>query len=210
MTTTILKTESSNPKATVVPIDELRPHEKGSPLYLELLKQEILRDGKLKYPLIADQNTHVILDGMHRWLALKSLGYRLAPVIGVNVYQNPRVRVGTRRIHQYMNNGENMTIERVLHAGLTGQLMQPRSTRHFFPFNRHQLINYPLTMLNKGPPRDVSQYLAKMTPKECSLAITHWLDEISEELDFLDKRKVQVEKERDEFLNRIKTVTRSY
>jgi hypothetical protein len=210
LTTTILKTESSNPKTTVVPIDQLRPHEKGSPLYLQLLTQEILRDGKLKYPLIADQNTHIILDGMHRWLALKSLGYQLAPIIEINVYQNPRVRVGTRRIHQYINNKENMTIEHVIHAGLTGQLMQPRSTRHFFPFNKHHLINYPLNMLNKGPPRDVSQYLAKMTSKESSFAIAQWLDEISEELEFLDKRKVQVEKERDEFLNRIKTMKQTY
>jgi len=60
-----------------LPIDELKPHEKGSPLYLELLRQEILRDGILKYLIIADEKTHVILDGMHHWLALKSLGFFL-------------------------------------------------------------------------------------------------------------------------------------
>lgn len=49
-----------------LPIDDLKPHEKGSPVYLELLKREILKDGMLKYPIIADGKTHVILDGMHR------------------------------------------------------------------------------------------------------------------------------------------------
>jgi len=73
--------EKSNIKITLLPIDELKPHEKGSPLYLELLKREILKDDVLKYPIIADEKTYVILDGMHRWLALKSLGYTLIPVI---------------------------------------------------------------------------------------------------------------------------------
>ena len=75
MTSTVLA-ERSNLEIVLLPIDKLKPHEKGSPLYLELLKQEILRDGMLKYPIIADEKTHVILDGMHRWLALKNLGYK--------------------------------------------------------------------------------------------------------------------------------------
>lgn len=65
MTTTVSKTEE-NVTIAFLPIDDLKPHEKGSPVYLELLKREILKDGMLKYPIIADGKTHVILDGMHR------------------------------------------------------------------------------------------------------------------------------------------------
>ena len=61
VTSTILKTEKENVRIALLPVDELRPHEKGSPLYLELLRQEILRDGMLKYPIIADEQTRVIL-----------------------------------------------------------------------------------------------------------------------------------------------------
>jgi hypothetical protein len=207
VTSTILTTEKSNLKIALLPIEKLKPHEKGSPLYLELLRQEILRDGMLKYPIIADEKTHVILDGMHRWLALKSLGYKLMPVILVDAFQNPKIRVGRRRIHQYVSDpDEEITIEKVISAGLSGRLMKPRTTRHFFSFSKFQRINYPLHLLEKHAPQDVSRYLARMNGEECSQAIKEWLEEISEELEFLTKRKVEVEKEREEFLNRVKSL----
>jgi hypothetical protein len=204
-------TEKSNLKIVLLPINELKPHEQGSPIYLELLKEEILKDGMLKYPIIADEKTHVILDGMHRWLALKSLGYTLMPVILVDALNNPKIRVGRRRIHQYLNNsGEEVTIEKIISSGLSGCLMKPRSTRHFFPFSKLQQINYPLHLLKKHAPQDVSKYLAKMTREECSLAIKEWLEEISEELDFLMKRKEEVEREKTEFLNRVKNLNNNH
>jgi len=203
--------QKSNLKIVLLPIDELKPHEKGSPLYLELLKREILRDGVLKYPIIADEKTRVILDGMHRWLALKSLGYRLIPVILVDSSQNPKIRVGTRRIHRYISDSDGeMNIEKVISAGLSGHLMKPRSTRHFFSFSKFQQINHPLRLLRKHSPQDVSNYLAKMTRKECNLAIREWLGEISEELEFLAKRKEEVDREMKEFLNRIKGLNNNF
>lgn len=198
-------------KIVLFPIDYLKPHEKGSPLYLEMLKQEILKDGVLKYPIIADEKTHVILDGMHRWLALKSLGYTLIPVMFVDALQNPRIRVGKRRIHRYICNSDGeIPVENVLSAGLSGRLMKPRSTRHFFPFSKFQQINYPLDKLGKRAPENVEKYLAKMTEKECKQAIKDWLDEMSEELEFLNKRKEEVEREIEEFLKRVKSVANNF
>jgi len=203
--------EKPNLKIVLVPIDELKPHEKGSPVYLELLKQEILMDGVLKYPIIADEKSHVILDGMHRWLALKSLGYMLIPVMLINAFQNPKIRVGRRRIHRYVTDSdEEITIERVISAGLNKCLMKPRSTRHFFPFSKFQQINYPLRLLRKCAPQAVSKYLAKMTREECKLAIKQWLGEISEELEFLTKRKEETEREMEEFLNRVKNLGNNF
>jgi hypothetical protein len=210
VTSTVL-VEKSNLKIVLLPIDELKPHEKGSPLYLELLKQEILMDGALKYPIIADEKSHVILDGMHRWLALKSLGYTLIPVMLVNVFQNPKIRVGRRRIHRYVpGSDEEIAVERVISAGLSGCLMKPRSTRHFFPFSKFQEINYPLRLLRKCAAQDVSKYLAKMTREECKLAIKQWLEEISEELGFLSRRKEEVQREMSEFLNRVKNLGNNF
>ena len=204
MTSTVLRTENSHPGIALLRIDELMPHERASPLYLELLKREILRDGMLKYPIVADEETHVILDGMHRWLALKSLGYTYIPTILVTAFQRSAIRVGKRRIHRYqVDFDEDITIDRVIATGLSGKLMPPRSTRHFFPFSKLQLINRPLHQLKKGAPSDVSSYLANMT-EECKMSIGQWLSEISEELDFLDKRRTEVKKERDEFLTRLK------
>lgn len=208
MTSSVLRTENSRfNRVVLLQIDQLRPHEKGSPVYLELLRREILRDGMLRYPIVADEKTRVILDGMHRWLALKSIGYKAIPVLLVDVFQKPAIRVGRKRIHQYMSDSiEEMTVERVISAGLDGQLMEPRTTRHFFPFSKYQLINYPLSLLKRGAPCDVSSYLSKESDEECSLAIKQWLEEISEELDFLTKKKAEVEKEKEEFLNRVKNL----
>lgn len=192
-------------KVTLLPIDQLKPHEKGSPLYLRLLRNEIRKDGVLKYPIIADEETHVILDGMHRWLALKSLGYTLIPVLLVNAFKNQRIRVGRRRVQRYsVDLDQEITVRKVVSAGLKGRLMEPRSTRHFFPFSKFQQINCPLSKLEKNVPQDVSKYVSRMTSIECTLAIRDWLDEISEELEFLTKRKEEVEKERAELLNRVK------
>lgn len=197
-------------KVAIVPIDELKPHEKGSPLYLELLKREILADGILKYPIIADSKSHVILDGMHRWLALKSLGYTLMPALLVDASEHSGIRVGRRRIHRYVAGRANgMTLEKVVSTGLSGRLMRPRSTRHFFPFSKFQRINCPLHQLGKSAPQDISMYLAKMTRRECSQAIKEWLEEMSEELGFLAKRSEEVEREMKEFLNRVKSLENS-
>jgi hypothetical protein len=216
MTTTVLRTENAGVKIALLPIDELRPHEKGSPMYLELLSREIQRDGVLRYPVVADEKTRVILDGMHRWLVLKSLGYKHLPVMLVDAFMKPAIRVGRRRIHRYESDFSEISVEHVILTGLSGKLMQPRSTRHFFPFQKLQLINYPLNLIEKGAPSDVSPYLAKMTPEECNIAIRDWLEEISEELEFLNKRKTEVEREKEDFLKRVRSsenhsaITRSF
>lgn len=203
MTITILA-EKSNLKIALVPIDELKPHEKGSPIYLELLRQEILEDQMLKYPIIADEKTGVILDGMHRWLALKSLGYTLIPVILIDAFQSPKIHVGKRRIDRYINgSNEEVPIEEVISAGVSGRLMKPRSTRHFFPFSKFQQVNCPLDSLPKRAPQDVSECLARMTTEECRLVIKDWFKEIEEELEFLTKRKKEVEGEMEDFKHRV-------
>jgi hypothetical protein len=187
-----------------MPIDELKPHEKGSPIYFELLRQEILEDKVLKYPIIADEKSGVILDGMHRWLALKSLGYALIPVILIDAFQNPRIHVGRRRIHRYVNaSKKEIPVKEVISAGVSGRLMRPRSTRHFFPFSKFQRVNCPLDSLMKREPQDVSEYLAKMSEQEGFLAIKDWFKELEEELVFLKKRKEEVENEIKEFTHRI-------
>lgn len=199
--------DESGYKILLMPIGELRPHEKGSPLYLELLKRELVKDGILKYPIIADEETHVILDGMHRWLALLSLGYTKIPTLLLNAQKNPGLRVGCRRIHRYIEEpGKSISPREVISSGLSGSLMSPRTTRHFFPFMRPPRIDCPLDSLGKGTPKDISQYLEKMTIEECKTKIKEWLEEISEEIDFLRKRIYELEKEREEFIIRIKEI----
>jgi hypothetical protein len=195
-------------KMEVVPIDKLKPHEKGSALYLKLIRKELLKDGMLRYPIIADEKTLVILDGTHRWLALKSLGCTLIPAILVDACRDPGIRIGTRRIHRYQYDPNlKITADKVISAALARRLMEPKSTRHFFPFSKFQEISYPLRLLGRRDPQDVSEYLAKTTEKKSKAAFEQWLKEISEELDFLTSARKEVEKELDEFLNRVRSLT---
>jgi len=197
-------TKASTLKIVMLPLDALKPHEKASPLYLQVLKQEIARDGLLRHPIIADRNTFVILDGVHRWLALRSLGYSFIPTILVDVLQDTEIRVGRRRIDRFRSRPEReISVKDVISAGLEARLMQPRSTRHFFPFSKSQYVNCQLEILGKGPPRDVSQFVAKMTEEECSVAIKEWLTELLEELAFLAERKEETESELRELRQRI-------
>jgi hypothetical protein len=196
-------------KLTLLPIDKLKPHEKGLALYLQLLKQEILRDGMLKCPIIADESSLVILDGMHRWLALKSLGYLDMPVILVDARRQTGIRIGKRRVHQYLiDPAQEIDIEEVISAGLGRQLMEPRSTRHFFPFSKRQEIDCPLSFLRRGREQDVSGYLSESSIERSDAMMDDWLEEISEELQFLVKRKEEVEKEKLELIGRINHLRR--
>jgi glutaredoxin-related protein len=202
-----LKSESRSERIVLLSIDKLKPHEKGLPMYLELLKRDILKDRVLKYPVIADEKTHVILDGMHRWLVLKNLGYLQIPALLIDSDQMQQVRIGRRRIHRYVGClSANISSKKVLSAALGGRLMKPRTTRHFFPFTRPQLINYPLELLRRGPCRDVSSYLSDSSQDECVSAIVQWMEEISEELEFLKRRTTEVESEKAEFMNRTKNL----
>lgn len=201
---------NSNSKKSAVeivflPIDSLRLHEKGLREYFEAIRREILTDGCLKYPVIADRNSHVILDGAHRWLTLKSLGCQQIPTLLVDVNQKPGVRVGTRRIHRY-NGNSKIPVQDVISAGLKGQLMEPRSTRHFFPFSKFQLINCPLSELGQDSPQDVSQFLEDAPTERSEAIMQDWLNEIYEEIIFLVQRKEEVEKEHAELKRRLESL----
>lgn len=50
-------------------------HEETIPELLERLTQHIQLDGYVKHPIIVDEKSFVVLDGTHRVVALKKLGY---------------------------------------------------------------------------------------------------------------------------------------
>ena len=75
-----------------VTVESLFTHEETIPVALEQLKQELLDEGILKHPIIVDNDTYVVLDGMHRVAALTSLNCKIVPVCLVD-YQNPAIEL---------------------------------------------------------------------------------------------------------------------
>lgn len=78
----------------MVDIEELKPHEEVIETLVNKLAAEIRKDDVVRDPLIVDQDYHVILDGMHRFKALKRLKCRFAPCCLLD-YMNPQITVGS-------------------------------------------------------------------------------------------------------------------
>lgn len=117
---------SVSPSYRLYDLDSLRCHERTIPPYLELLTREIADDDVLKYPIVIDGATRTILDGHHRYRALRRLGCTSIPAFAVD-YSDPGIRVGSWR-------GGVVSKGDVLRAGLSGRLLPPKTSRHFLPF----------------------------------------------------------------------------
>jgi hypothetical protein len=107
----------------ILPISFLKPHEDVDPGFVRELAEDIKRCGLLKKPIVVDSETLIIIDGHHRVEALKRLGCRRIPCLFVN-YRSPRIAVLSWR------GGEPLSKELVLNAGLRGELLPPKTTRH--------------------------------------------------------------------------------
>ncbi len=116
------------PDPVLVRLEELKQHENYDPKHLEELLAEIVRDGCLKRPIIADYNSRVILDGHHRYNCMKRLGKKYIPVYFVD-YMRPEIVVLP------WDNKPPVTKEQVIRAGLTGERLPSRSSKHMVRIN---------------------------------------------------------------------------
>jgi len=76
----------------IVETDGLLLHEETIPAALEWMIGALKQDGVQKSPVIVDRETLVVLDGMHRVIALRSLGCRFTCVCLVD-YMDPLIKV---------------------------------------------------------------------------------------------------------------------
>ncbi len=124
---------------TLVPVNALKQHEHIVDENMVRLQRELAHDGMVKDPIIVDERTMVILDGHHRYNALKRMGYKYVPVCLVD-YRSDRITVGPWR------KGERVTKAEVVQAGLTGVLLPAKTSRHVVPGTPHG-VNVPLSLL---------------------------------------------------------------
>jgi ParB-like nuclease domain len=76
----------------VIPIAQLRPHEETVGRLSESLGRSLVRDGVQRDPVVVDEATGIVLDGMHRVEALKRMGARSVVAYLVD-YSDPQVRL---------------------------------------------------------------------------------------------------------------------
>ncbi len=111
-------------KVIILRINELRVHELIQRERVEELKKDILREGKIKRPILVDENTLIVIDGHHRLQALKELGCKFIPAVLVN-YRSNDICVEPWR------DCDKISKEDVIKAGLTGNPFPPKTSKHF-------------------------------------------------------------------------------
>lgn len=106
-------------------IDLLHCHEEIRPELLEQILEEIREDGYVKKPILVADKAWVILDGHHRYEALRRLGCRRVPcyvidyfseVIDLSLWPTARVK--------------DVRKQDVVERGRAGLLYTPKTTRH--------------------------------------------------------------------------------
>ncbi|MFH0962244.1 MAG: ParB N-terminal domain-containing protein [archaeon] len=109
----------------LVPISDLKPHERTIPETLGELVRSISEKGFFGPPVLIDSHSRAILDGHHRAGALRALGCFFAPAILVSYSQ---VRV----IH-FSDPSKEFPKALVFSAALSGKTFPPKTTRHIYP-----------------------------------------------------------------------------
>ena len=130
-----------NNSIVLVNIDKLKCHEEVVEEHVEILRRQMMEDGRLKRPIIVDKNSLVILDGHHRFTALKRMGYKKIPVQVVD-YNSQDVRVYLRRKELMIE----LVKEAVLKKVKDGKLFPSKTTRHLIK-GRIGKINYSIKNL---------------------------------------------------------------
>ncbi|MEM3055393.1 MAG: pyridoxal-phosphate dependent enzyme [Candidatus Bathyarchaeia archaeon] len=107
----------------LVDLNKLLQHEEVDLKHLKELTAEIASDKVLKQAIVVDKNTNVIIDGEHRFTALKILGCKRIPLIYIN-YNSPEIEV------QAWRDGECLTKVDVINAGVSGRMFPPKTSKH--------------------------------------------------------------------------------
>ena len=120
-------------------IELLQPHEK-----VVLNKKEILKEN-LKYKdnhviissIIVCEQSNTIIDGHHRYFALKELGLKKIPVTFIN-YFSEKIKTDSKNSYSKYDIIENAK---------NGNLYEPKSTKHLI-YCEKELEWFPITLIS--------------------------------------------------------------
>lgn len=116
----VIHHEKLDLKIRLFGIHDVFIHEEIIPELLGKLIRNIESVGYLKHPIILDEKTHVVLDGMHRVAALKKLGCLRIPACMVN-YENPFITVGCWYRVLKEENATSLTLQTIDKLGFTSE-----------------------------------------------------------------------------------------
>ena len=109
--------------AILAEVSKLKPHEDINKNYIFKIKESIINEG-IKFPIIADKDSNIILDGHHRFNIFKELKIGIIPVFYVD-YFDEKIIVDSW-------NGKNVTKQDVIKSANSGKIFPSKTTKHLF------------------------------------------------------------------------------
>jgi L-serine kinase (ADP) len=107
----------------LLPIGGLKTHEKAEPDRVRRVMRQMQSTGVVRKAIMVDENSMVVLDGVHRLSALQKLGAARVPAWLVDYSDEGVVVLGKDRKTQFPK-------EAVIRAATKGPKLPPKSTRH--------------------------------------------------------------------------------
>lgn len=176
--------EASLSEFTLVPTHTLRPIEKIHPRHYRVIEEDLLQSGVMNKPLIVDRVTHAVLDGSHRYAFLLKHGYQHSPAVLCD-YDDESIFVGTHLQQRFEYDASKWINKKHVRAtSISGDLYEPRTTRHFFPFRKDDMP-CELNQLTRGDAQSVDHLLFRTDLKDEIAKNDLYIDELEREMQTL-------------------------
>ena len=109
-----------------MPVEVLKPHEQVIQKKVDQLERMTIRWDAYTKPLLVDGATGTILDGHHRFEIARRLGLQCLPCVVVDYLDDDSITL----LLWPNSDREGITKDDVIQAGLSGDLMPPKTSRH--------------------------------------------------------------------------------
>ena len=109
-----------------MPVEVLRPHEQVIQKKVDQLERMTIRWDAYTKPLLVDGATGTILDGHHRFEIARRLDLQCLPCVVVDYLDDDSITL----LLWPNSDREGITKDDVIQAGLSGDLMPPKTSRH--------------------------------------------------------------------------------
>lgn len=120
----------------------IKPTEEFRKDRVDELAENIILEETWTTPILVEKHNLVIMDGHHRYQVALMLELDMIPCLMIG-YDNPYLKLSSRTI------GEEITFEKIILAGLTGQLLSYKSTKHDLLIDLLK-IKIPVGILKNG------------------------------------------------------------
>ncbi|MCX7567706.1 ParB N-terminal domain-containing protein [Sulfitobacter sp. F26169L] len=112
----------------LIPIADVSPHEEVDASHVDHIMTAIVTDRVIKRPLIVARGCKTLLDGHHRYHALRLLEVDFLPCVVVDYDDRSLVEVDSWR------EGEVVTREIIRSAAASNQMLPIKTSRHMLKF----------------------------------------------------------------------------